>query len=116
MYPMPFHRSPVACKAFLAAESVSRTCKAVYFPVAVNVYKVVGYSFKSVTVINRGGLKVFVAVVIKEHNGLFGALAQLVYLAADILVLQGIPVVDYAVDIFGQYKVENIFFSVLVYR
>jgi hypothetical protein len=53
-------------------------------------------------------------VVVKEHYGLFGAFADIVDIAADILIVEGISVIDETVDAVGEDEVENGLFRVLV--
>ena len=111
---MLLHGALIACKALLAAECILRTCQAVYFFVAVNVDKVVGYGLKGFAVVHGGGLEALVVVVVKEHDGLFGALTEVVDMVADVLVVEGVPVVDDTVDAVGEYKVEDGALGVLV--
>ena len=109
-----FHGALIACQSFLAAECALRTCQAVYFPVSVNVNKVVCDYLKGFAVIYGGGLKAVVVVVVKEHYRLFGALAEIVYIMADILVVKGVPVIDKTVYAVGENEVEDGLFRVLM--
>ena len=78
--------------------------------------KVVCDYFKSFTVIHGGGLEAVVPVVVKQHYWLFGALAEIVNISADFIVMEGVPVIDDAIYSVGENEIENGLFRILMYR
>ena len=109
-----FHGGEEAFQALLGDVNLFGTGETVDLSALMGFDEVVGYHLEGIAVVHGGCLEILMVTGVQQHNGLAGDSEEAVDIRAYLLAVEGVPVVEEAVEFFRKDEVEDIFFGILV--